>query len=236
MTGYESKRAAAQDKLLVTDIDGHVVRDARKPKKAALDRDAEIERLNEKIEFLARTNMLYSDWEHRETQVTSDLIRKGIEEAKINAELRAEIAELKAQLVAQPEEEKLHPVSIGVDVTQAGTSVTAFYRKPDAVMEMFYAQFHPMPHPAQEPVAYLCKPDKHGLFDFPTPDKACEDCFPVYTAPPQRPWVGLTDADIERIKLMTYEKETNADGEEQEAVNIDWLIKTTEHFCKEKNT
>jgi hypothetical protein len=52
----------------------------------------------------------------------------------------------------------------------------------------------------------------------------------------QRPWVGLTEKDIERIKLMTYEKETNADGEEQEAVNIDWLIKTTEHFCKEKNS
>ena len=34
MTGYESKRAAAQSKLVVTDIDGHVVRDARKPKKA----------------------------------------------------------------------------------------------------------------------------------------------------------------------------------------------------------
>ena len=51
----------------------------------------------------------------------------------------------------------------------------------------------------------------------------------------KKPWVGLTNADIERIKLMTYEKETNADGEEQEAVNIDWLIKTTEHFCKEKN-
>ena len=44
------------------------------------DKDAEIKRLNEKIEFLARTNMLYSDWEHRETQVTSELIRKGIEE------------------------------------------------------------------------------------------------------------------------------------------------------------
>ena len=87
MTGYESKRAAAQDKLVVTDIDGHVVRDARKPKKVALDRDAEIERLNEKIEFLSRTNMLYSDWEHRETQVTSELIRKGIEASKLNAEL-----------------------------------------------------------------------------------------------------------------------------------------------------
>ena len=59
------------------------------------DKDAEIKRLNEKIEFLARTNMLYSDWEHRETQVTSDLIRKGIEEHKINAELRAEIEHLK---------------------------------------------------------------------------------------------------------------------------------------------
>ena len=41
------------------------------------------------------------------------------------------------------------------------------------------------PQPAQEPVAYLCKPDQHGLFDRPTPDKACEDCFPVYAAPPQ---------------------------------------------------
>ena len=58
-------------------------------------RDEAIKRLNEKIEFLARTNMLYSDWEHRETQVTSDLIRKGIEEHKINAELRAEIERLK---------------------------------------------------------------------------------------------------------------------------------------------
>jgi hypothetical protein len=28
MTGYQSKKAAAQDKLVVTDIDGHVVRDA----------------------------------------------------------------------------------------------------------------------------------------------------------------------------------------------------------------
>lgn len=57
--------------------------------------DQEIQRLNEKIEFLARANMLYSDWEHRSTKVTSDLIRKGIEEAKINAELREEIRQLK---------------------------------------------------------------------------------------------------------------------------------------------
>ena len=51
------------------------------------DKDAEIKRLNEKIEFLSRTNMLYSDWEHRETQVTSELIRKGIEASKMNLQL-----------------------------------------------------------------------------------------------------------------------------------------------------
>jgi len=49
--------------------------------------DEEIQRQNEKIEFLARTNMLYSDWEHRNTQVTSDLIRKGIEASRLNIEL-----------------------------------------------------------------------------------------------------------------------------------------------------
>jgi phosphoenolpyruvate synthase/pyruvate phosphate dikinase len=69
-------------------------------------KDEEIKRLNEKIEFLARTNMLYSDWEHRNNQVTSDLIRKGIEEAKINAELRAEIEQLKAQLTEAKLKEK----------------------------------------------------------------------------------------------------------------------------------
>ena len=72
-----------------------------------MNQDEEIKRLNEKIEFLARTNMLYSDWEHRETQVTSDLIRKGIEEHKINAELRAEIERLKQRTwVGLTDEEK----------------------------------------------------------------------------------------------------------------------------------
>ena len=75
-----------------------------------MDKDAEIKRLNEKIEFLARTNMLYSDWEHRETQVTSDLIRKGIEEHKINAELRAEIERLKQRTWVGLTEEELYEI------------------------------------------------------------------------------------------------------------------------------
>jgi len=102
---------------------------------------------------------------------------------------------------------------------------------------------------AQEPVAWcikyggvllyaegsLSKKEVEGNFarNF---NEGLSEIIPFYTTPPKRSWVGLTDEDIERIKLMTYEKETNADGEEQEAVNIDWLIKTAEHFCKEKNT
>jgi len=52
---------------------------------------------------------------------------------------------------------------------------------------------------AQEPVAYLCSPDENGLFELPTTHKACKDCFPVYTTPPQRPWVGLTDAEVDQF-------------------------------------
>ena len=74
------------------------------------DKDAEIKRLNEKIEFLARINMLYSDWEHRDTQVTSELIRKGIEEHKINAELRAEIERLKQRTWVGLTDEEKHAI------------------------------------------------------------------------------------------------------------------------------
>jgi len=43
------------------------------------------------------------------------------------------------------QEQPLPPVEIGVDVTADSASVVAFYRRPNAVMEMFYSQFHPAP-------------------------------------------------------------------------------------------
>jgi hypothetical protein len=102
------------------------------------DKDAEIKRLNEKIEFLARTNMLYSDWEHRETQVTSELIRKGIEEAKINAELRAEI-------------ERLKQVSWGVDWGKAGDIPCAsiIRRLPNGGIEVLAVEYAPYAYKEQ---------------------------------------------------------------------------------------
>lgn len=105
----------------ITDLDGHTVRQARKQ----MTRDEEIKRLNEKIEFLSRTNMLYSDWEHRETQVTSNLIRKGIEEGKINVELRAEIERLK-----QREWQGLTDEEVQFYIEKHSKLVNAGYDKP----------------------------------------------------------------------------------------------------------
>ena len=59
-----------------------------------------------------------------------------------------------------------------------------------------------------------------------------EPVIPLYS---KGAWAGLTDEDIERIKLLTFEKEINTNGEEQEAVNLDQLIRAAEQLCKEKN-
>jgi hypothetical protein len=64
------------------------------------------------------------------------------------------IEELKAELAKPEQEPDLPPVFIGVDVTLEGTHVTAFYRRPNAVAEMFYSEFHP-----------LAKPDQNHGFD-----------------------------------------------------------------------
>ena len=43
------------------------------------------------------------------------------------------------------QEPDLPPVGIGVDVTAQGATVVGFYRRPNAVSEMFYSEFHPSP-------------------------------------------------------------------------------------------
>ena len=90
-------------------------------------------------------------------QLMEDAIKEALAQEKALQALHDENERLGLykDAYAQPEEEKLHPVHIGVDVTREGTSVTAFYRKPDAVMEMFYSQFHPLAQPEQEPVAWV---------------------------------------------------------------------------------
>jgi len=55
--------------------------------------------------------------------------------------------------------------------------------------------------PEQEPVAYYWRDTKacYWIADIPLEDLANLDVSPLYTAPPRKPWVGLTDTDIETL-------------------------------------
>lgn len=100
---------------------------------------------------------------------------------------------------AQPEQEEPLPlVDIGVDVTPEGTHVVACYNRPDAVQEMFYSQFHPLAKPEQEPVAYIEKGDLYWCDDVSVYDADKLDGLTLYTAPPRKEWVGLTDKEIDQ--------------------------------------
>ena len=86
--------------------------------------------------------------------------------------------------------------------------------------------------PKQEPVAWMCKRDD-GHFDVLT-DQTCKKCFPVYTAPPNREWVGLTDEEIaqgpQEVLPALYGRWGWAEKEAFEAV-VAWA----EAKLKEKN-
>ena len=53
--------------------------------------------------------------------------------------------------------------------------------------------------PAQEPVAWRYRGNLH---EFDPSDWATGPVTPLYTAPPQRPWVGLTDEEIKAVNAQ----------------------------------
>ena len=60
------------------------------------------------------------------------------------------------------------------------------------------------PLPVQEPVAWMYQhPNNHLKTCYQT-YKPNGECAPLYTTPPQRPWVGLTDEDITKIDQRMY--------------------------------
>ena len=68
-----------------------------------------------------------------------------------------------------------------------------------------------MTQPEQEPVAYLTKRKIGGtegllradMVDRSAKNQETHDFIPLYTTPPQRTWVGLTDREIEELRLKT---------------------------------
>ncbi len=83
-----------------------------------------------------------------------------------------------------------------------------------------------------EPVAWMCPYDPERETAFSWKSGACVDCgkqrIPVYTIPPHRPWVGLTDEEIE--KLFVWQ-----DWSEY-FVEYEPVARAIEAKLKEKNT
>ena len=102
MTGYKSKRAAAQDKLVVTDIDGHVVRDVRKPKKAAA-QEPKLQKKDRKRGSIALARSLCYQI-NGAADDSDDMDGGGYGSVDIAEILSAEVVRLQAAL-AQPEQE-----------------------------------------------------------------------------------------------------------------------------------
>lgn len=83
----------------------------------------------------------------------------------------------------------------------------------------------------QEPVAYLCENAVgHKYFRWKKPSSTYKP-IALYTTPPQRPWVGLTDEDKKQMfKEANYHWEMTA-GEYAERIG-----QLTEAKLKERNT
>ena len=74
----------------------------------------------------------------------------------------------------------------------------------------------------QEPVAYLCENAVgHKYFRWKKPTSHYKP-IALYTAPPKRQWVGLTDDDVDWILGLAYAHDTE-------------LVKTVETKLKDKN-
>jgi len=158
--------------------------------------------------------------------------------------------DVNAELIrdAKPEELKLSRVSIGVDVTPKGTHVVACYNRPDAVQEMFYSQFHPLAKPEQEPVAWIY--DWYGYksqsetkelvkdwiaavySEVSDPTIGAHNIRPLYTAPPRKPWVGLTDKKMELLVSQAREVPIEIPCDSFTTR----LLKLAEQTLKDKNT
>jgi len=77
--------------------------------------------------------------------------------------------------------------------------------------------------PEQEPVAYRhLHEDGYEYYDAPT-GIDCNECESLYTAPPRKPWVGLTDDEVYEIANFCKDQ------------SFSFYAKEIENKLKEKN-
>jgi len=107
------------------------------------------------------------------------------------------VADWKAAQPVQPAQE---PVAVYGYCPECGAKGVQRERRPDGNDKCINGHTYPsskaLAQPEQEPEAWY---DKHGMI---THDPF-EGVTPLYTTPPKRPWVGLTDEEREEI-LESY--------------------------------
>jgi hypothetical protein len=116
----------------------------------------------------------------------------------------------------------------GVDYADGVLAVSVMRRIPDGVAELLHSEQIELAQPAQEPVAWtlLLTGEHHGIIGeagekfIGAPE--CYQRVNVYTTPPKREWVGLTDEDYVEMGLSLS--------------LIEWQHKAIEAKLKEKNT
>ena len=84
----------------------------------------------------------------------------------------------------------------GLEALQAGKCWTAYPKSHEDCNIPLYIAMPPMPvQPAQKPFAWICSAFDGDEVAY-GPHQECENCTPLYTTPPQRPWQGMTKQDM----------------------------------------
>jgi hypothetical protein len=144
----------------------------------------------------------------------------------MNLEIEAyegELRELRKAL-AQPEQEPVAYVTIepAIDGDWRKCPSIKWFNKPtDGPL---YTAPPALAQPEQEPVAWVYNGILH---EFDPSEFATSEVTPLYTAPPKREWVGLTDEEIEECKI---------NGGLPHAINWRISVKVMQAKLKEKNT
>jgi len=237
MTGYQSKKAAARDKLVVTDLDGHVVRGVRKQKKvAALDKLEDDDALTiayqsgyydgkkaaqpaqEPVCPACKAEVLYECVACSSNNYPSQPAQKPVAHCEAGPEYCVQC--------------KLEDRSI---VLAAAVRYVKNNTPPLVSDEICRALATP-PQPAQEPVAWrdaairlgeeLSSVGPNGYYDMGAKewlDWSMEQNPKGKHSLPQRPWVGLTEEEFDDLQI--------------ENIDDPWAnFKAIEAKLKEKNT
>ena len=106
------------------------------------------------------------------------------------------------------------------------------YERP-AFVKAITAIKEALAQPEQEPVAWMNEEMDYIFFDTERPEPFAFDFWkPLYTTPPQRTWLGLTDEDIDELWESIPSYYNNHDF----AQAIEAKLKQKNGFAEEKNS